>query len=140
MERLFYLGVKGIIYNSDSKILLLKKKEGWWDFAGGRVKNNETVWEALKREVKEETNIDITEAAHLMTYPLTGVNISNPSTGGAVGLVLMIHVCKADRVDNIVLSYEHVEHRWVTPAQAADMISEKHPVDFKLKLKNFYIP
>lgn len=139
MERLFYLGVKGIIYNSDSKILLLRKEEGWWDFAGGRIQDDETIWDALEREVKEETNIDITEAAHLITYPMDGVRIPHPRGGGDIGLFIMMHVCKANTVDNIILSSEHVEHRWVTPAQAADMISEKHPVDFKLKLKNFVI-
>jgi len=55
--------VAGIIYKED-KILIaqrnLKKAQGGlWEFPGGKVENNETHEQALKREIKEEFNADI---------------------------------------------------------------------------------
>ena len=47
----------------DQKILLLKRSvepfRGCWHLVGGHVQENETLKEALKREFKEETNLDV---------------------------------------------------------------------------------
>lgn len=48
----------------DGKVLLIhRKKEGkeYWVFPGGGIEDNETAEEALKREVKEELNLDVLE-------------------------------------------------------------------------------
>lgn len=49
-----------IVYNTDNKVLVVKHNAGHWDFPKGHVENNETEIETATREVKEETNIDIT--------------------------------------------------------------------------------
>lgn len=56
--------VAGALFNEDlKKILLIKKIKGpeinigKWNFIGGKIENNETIYQALSREVKEETNI-----------------------------------------------------------------------------------
>lgn len=46
----------------DNKILLIhrrKNSEEYWVFPGGGVENTETPEEGIKREVKEETNLDV---------------------------------------------------------------------------------
>ena len=52
----------GVIYQ-DQQFFLTKRLEhshqgGKWEFPGGKVENNETVHEALHRELKEEIAID----------------------------------------------------------------------------------
>lgn len=51
------------IYIKDRKILLLKRNvepfKDYWHVVGGHVQESETLKEALKREFKEETNLDI---------------------------------------------------------------------------------
>ena len=71
---LFEIGLKAVIKDSDGKILLLKRSKPYvsdiqngfpeklrWDLPGGRVEPAETVVEALRREIKEETNLDFVE-------------------------------------------------------------------------------
>ena len=58
----FVVYVDGICIR-DKKILLLKRANnpfrGFWHIVGGQVEDNETLKEAIIREFKEETNLDI---------------------------------------------------------------------------------
>jgi 8-oxo-dGTP diphosphatase len=48
----------------DNKIVLIHRKrngEEYWAFPGGSIEKDETKEEAVKREVKEETNLDVLE-------------------------------------------------------------------------------
>lgn len=65
--------VAAILMASNNKILIVQRplnKEfgGYWEFPGGKVEQEETSTLALKRELKEELNIDI--CPHDLT-PLT---------------------------------------------------------------------
>ena len=61
-KKKFVVCVDGV-YIKDGKILLLKRNtepfKGYWHLIGGHVEENETLKEALKREFKEETNLDV---------------------------------------------------------------------------------
>ncbi|MCW4020000.1 MAG: NUDIX domain-containing protein [Candidatus Bathyarchaeota archaeon] len=56
----------------DSTLLFLKRKnhpvKGEWWFPGGRIRKGETFKEALLREVKEETGLDIKVTRYVGTY------------------------------------------------------------------------
>ena len=58
----FVVYVDGICIK-DKKILLLKRANdpfrGFWHVVGGQVEDNETLKEAIIREFKEETNLDV---------------------------------------------------------------------------------
>ena len=52
------------IFEKDGKILICRRKEGLknegkWEFPGGKVIDGESMLKALRREIKEELNIDI---------------------------------------------------------------------------------
>jgi 8-oxo-dGTP diphosphatase len=56
--------VVGIILDNDHKVFLSKRKEGghlggFWEFPGGKVEPGESLMTALKRELKEEVDIDV---------------------------------------------------------------------------------
>lgn len=55
--------VSCFLRNEKGEYLLIRREvnpfKGWWDFPGGFVDPGESLEEAVKREVKEETNVDI---------------------------------------------------------------------------------
>jgi len=62
-----YIGVGGgaLIFNQRKEILLMKRSgkvqnnSGWWSKPDGRVEFGETALKMVKREIREETNIEI---------------------------------------------------------------------------------
>ncbi len=63
----------GIIRNAAGEILISQRpdnkyKGGLWEFPGGKVEASESVYEALKRELKEELNIDIVAAQSWLQF------------------------------------------------------------------------
>ena len=64
-----------IIINKD-KVLLIKHNKGHWDFPKGHVEKGETEIQTAKREVKEETNLDveIDEKSRYVVQYITDLN------------------------------------------------------------------
>ena len=66
MIKTFYVGVKGVVVKDD-KVLVVKGGEGrdFWEVPGGRIDDNESLHETLRRELAEEVpniqNIQIGE-------------------------------------------------------------------------------
>jgi len=63
---MYIIFVGGLLYNPETKSVLLQKRDmkakanpGLWGFFGGSSESDETPEQALKRELKEELNIDI---------------------------------------------------------------------------------
>lgn len=58
----FMVGVSGIVFNVDNKVLLLRHRfwpEGSWGLPSGYAQKGESFENTLRREVKEETNLEI---------------------------------------------------------------------------------
>ena len=56
------LGVSGIVFNNQKQILLIQRNQppamGLWSIPGGKLEPGESLVEACKREIKEETGLD----------------------------------------------------------------------------------
>lgn len=53
------VAVGALVENALGQVLLVKTHHGGWVFPGGQVENGENLIDALKREVMEESGIDI---------------------------------------------------------------------------------
>jgi 8-oxo-dGTP diphosphatase len=64
--------VGGLIYQNKKILICQRKKEGdhylKWEFPGGKIKDFEENQEALKRELKEELNIEIIKMSFFDEY------------------------------------------------------------------------
>ena len=64
----YYLSVLGVIHRPDGRFLITRRAmdkawaPGWWEIPGGGVKSGETSFEAVCREVLEETGVDVSKA------------------------------------------------------------------------------
>ncbi len=99
------------------KLLVLKRaptmsyKPGTWDLPGGHLAVGESFEECLAREIEEETGLAVT------TPRLLGIHNS-------VGPYLqMIFACAiaGDRAEIRLRPYEHIESRWITPVELAQL-------------------
>ena len=68
----FKIVVGGLIYQNQKILICQRKEEGdhplKWEFPGGKLKDNENNEEALRRELKEELNLEIVEMCFFDEY------------------------------------------------------------------------
>ncbi|MAI30150.1 MAG: DNA mismatch repair protein MutT [Planctomycetaceae bacterium TMED240] len=65
--------VGGLVTNQQGELLLVRRArepgKGKWGLPGGFVDRDETIEQALSREVLEETNLHVSEATYLTSFP-----------------------------------------------------------------------
>lgn len=98
--------VCGIIYKEDRILLTRRKKgkslEGFWEFPGGKVEKEETDTTALKRELKEELGLEISELKYFS---------ENKHDYNSFTILLVAYECKT-LVDPKKLA-DHDKFKWV---------------------------
>ena len=123
MNDMWGLTVRGIC-EYDNKILLLKLRSnsahdaGKWEIPGGKVKKCEFFDEALKREYKEETGLDINIDS---LYNAIQKDYTACKTGEKVKSIQIIMKVSANS-DEIVISEEHDMYGWFTKEEIRNMI------------------
>lgn len=67
------VGVKALLKNKEGKYLLIRRSlikypeiKGRWDIVGGRINPGTTLLENLRREIKEETNLELVNTPQLI--------------------------------------------------------------------------
>ena len=107
--------VGGIVTNDSGEILLVRRArdpgKGCWGLPGGFVDRGETVEHALAREVKEETQLEVTTSRLLMSYP------NQYDYRGVVAPVIdLFFCCEVRSPDQIFLAADELDHHvWAHP-------------------------
>jgi 8-oxo-dGTP diphosphatase len=99
------------LVDADARVLIAKRPEGrpmagLWEFPGGKVEKGERPEPALIRELKEELDIDVSEAC---LAPLTFAS----HTYETFQLLMLLYVCR--RWSGAVTAREGQELAWVKP-------------------------
>jgi len=106
-----YVSVAGYVTNDAGEILLIKSPRRGWEYPGGMVEPGETFEEALKREVKEETGVDVEITGFIglcknIEKDIVNLDFSCKYKGG-----------------NLTVSDESTAVMWVKREQAMDMVT-----------------
>jgi 8-oxo-dGTP diphosphatase len=107
---------KGLIENEKGQFLMLKKSvdyeftAGKWEQPGGKIEEGENRFQALRREVKEETGLEIESPEDLVRIELEDENHIN---------CYVLH--SSDFSGDVELSGEHEEYRWVRPENFSEL-------------------
>lgn len=108
-DALFYVGQKAFISRDDEVLVLGDPTEGL-DFPGGKIQEGEeNLTESLKREVREETDLEIEVGAPFITW--TNTFPDNHRFAGKK-VYLVGYKCKYISGE-VVLSDEHNKFKWV---------------------------
>jgi len=106
--------VVAIIEDEENKILLtVRAKEpqsGTLDLPGGFVDPGETAEEALKREIKEELNLQITHFEYLTSYPNEYI-----FSGYSVYTLDMAFICKIKDLSKLEVKDDVAGHQFLSP-------------------------
>ncbi|MFO0718881.1 MAG: NUDIX domain-containing protein [Candidatus Paceibacterota bacterium] len=108
-DTLFYVGQKAFIKKGDEVLVLGDPKEGL-DFPGGKIQEGEDdLIESLKREVREETQLEILVGEPFTTW----INVFPPNHRLAGKKVYLV-AYKCEYVSGeVCLSNEHDKFTWV---------------------------
>lgn len=80
-EQCYYrISVKGIVIDDEGRILLSRENDGRWDMIGGGLDHQEDPRECLKREVQEETGLEVTYISPSPKYFTTSPRFNTPDT------------------------------------------------------------
>ncbi|HRP36891.1 MAG TPA: NUDIX domain-containing protein [Candidatus Dojkabacteria bacterium] len=111
-------GQKAFIINDEGEILIVKRDKeliyvNKWDVPGGKLDNDETLFEALNREIKEEVGLKLDKII---------CTLSSSKFKGKLGNDLIvyrnIYLCSAK--GKVELSAEHSEYKWVKPEDSSN--------------------
>ena len=118
-EKQIKVGVGAMIFYKDK--LLLCRSPKWsskWVIPGGKMEWGETIEETIKREIKEETELDI--KVHSVNEIRTAINPKEFKSKDEIHFVLVDCTCSTDS-DKVKINDEHDKFVWVTPEEALKM-------------------
>ena len=104
-----YVSVTAAIIEKDGKVLIARRKRPFvgysWEFPGGKLEDNETLEECLKREIREELAIEI------KVGPLVSLHKHVLNCQTAIAL----YAYRARYLSGNIELNDHEEIKWVLP-------------------------
>lgn len=115
------VAVGGIVEDSKGNILLVKTKNGGWVFPGGQVEVGENLTNALIREIKEESGIEV-KVSHLIgIYSNTGIHKWYDGITDVPTKVMLDFVCQPIGGE-LAISDETTDSRWIAKDEVLNLI------------------
>lgn len=120
-EHEFIVAVAGMIFNTDKQVLAMKRSSkkdagaGIWETMSGRVSHGENPFDAIQREVLEETGLVSGQNVVIDPRPYTSFHAKRLGQPMIVILYQALHLASKPR-----LSEEHDEFAWLNAEEFAE--------------------
>ncbi len=115
--------VAAAIFDNQGKLFITQRTDGdfrgLWEFPGGKIEQGETHQEALKREIREELELEISVDKFLLT-----VNYDYPS------FHLIMHTYKCSIESGEVVKHVHSDVKWIDKNEIKEI--EWVPADIEI--------
>lgn len=114
------VAVGALVTDNDNNILLARHPERGWEIPGGYVKSGEDLITALKREIKEETGVDVSVGA------LAGIHQNIQAESIDVPTKVIFDFFAHKQHGELRTSDEHLEVRWFSRDEVLSRVT--HPI------------
>lgn len=114
----------GFVEDSAGNVLLVKTRDGGWVYPGGQVEAGENLLDALMREIKEESGINVEVSYLVGVYSNSGTFKWYDGVTDVPTQVIFDFVCKPVGGE-LADSEETTDSRWVAKNRVLDFIT--HP-------------
>jgi phosphoglycolate phosphatase len=108
-----------LIFNAAGEVLMVRthKWSNLWGIPGGKIREGEGSIDALRRELKEETALDVSD----IRLALVQDCIHSKEFYRPAHFVLLNYTCRCEKEPIVRLNDEANEYRWVLPQKALEM-------------------
>ncbi len=118
MEPKLFVAMKAFIVH-DGKVLILRESTKYqdgtnaakYDIVGGRIKPGQAFDESLRREIREETGLEVELGRPFYVGEWRPVIKGEPAQ-----IVATFFICQSD-VDTVKLSEDHDDYQWIEPKE-----------------------
>lgn len=123
----YHLSVLGVVARSDGRFLITKRvmtkawAPGWWEVSGGAALAGEESEDAVKREVLEETGIDVSnaEGGYMFSY-----HRENPGKGDNYFVDIYRFVMDFDEKDIKIQTEEALDFKIATHEEIKELAAQ----------------
>lgn len=123
----YHLTVLGVIMRPDKRFLITKRvmtkawAPGWWEVSGGAAQAGEESEEAVRREIKEETGLDVStaEGGYVFSYKR-----ENPGEGDNYFVDIYRYTMDIDEKDITLQTEETDGCRFATAEEIAELAEQ----------------
>ncbi|PIW90549.1 MAG: ADP-ribose pyrophosphatase [Candidatus Nealsonbacteria bacterium CG_4_8_14_3_um_filter_40_11] len=129
--------VGALVFNQEGKIFLLAspKWQGKYGLPGGHIELDENIEQAIKRELKEETNLAVFDIQFLMTQEC----IFSEEFYKKKHFIFLDYICKAKNEDVVLDGREGTGHVWVTIDESLKLSLNPYTKNTILEYKNRHL-
>jgi nucleoside triphosphatase len=115
----------GVIQNADDEFLICRKPvnrgvfPGQWALPGGGIEPGERMDDALRREIREEVGIEVTDIQPLFFRDGIYPKLLPDGSRKNIYMIFLIFTCRADSMD-VVVGDEFEAYAWVKSEDLAN--------------------
>lgn len=117
------VAVSGIVVNEQNEVLLIRQRDGFWAWTGGQVENGETLPQAVRREILEESGVQAEVGA---LFAVTSNTASYPGHSGYAVVptkVMLDFICTYAGGDLVQETDETCQALWVAKERVLEYLT-----------------